>query len=217
MPSFYSAADQARRLALTPPEYHTGYPTLTAGDARLGGHPPYANHGHYLAYLEKDVPDYTDRFGRPPAYGPTATNTYHNQHQYQSQSQQPPLKATATASNASTAAHDAYYASRYGHRQRSYGPVAAPVLPSLRPNEPTAAAAAAAAAASRDHVRQSYPSLPEPTRTEPPKDDKPVGGVAAVLDYEMDQMAAFVAETAQRMYVTSLPAPCLRRRRRRRR
>ncbi|MCJ1310270.1 hypothetical protein MMC25_003932 [Agyrium rufum] len=40
---------------------------------------------------------------------------------------------------------------------------------------------------------------PAPVQT-PVKEEKPVGGVAAHLDYEMDQMADFVAEMAQGMY-----------------
>lgn len=43
----------------------------------------------------------------------------------------------------------------------------------------------------------------------PPKEEKAVGGVAAHLDYEMEQMASFVAEMAQGMYALYESRICL--------
>ncbi len=67
-----------------------------------------------------------------------------------------------------------------------YGPISAPLLPSIRVSDP-----------SEDYQalrsKQNQPAAQ-------PKEEKAIGGVAAYLDYEMDQMADFVAETAQGMY-----------------
>ena len=68
----------------------------------------------------------------------------------------------------------------------NFGPISAPLLPPIRVPDPS----------------DDYQTL-RSKRTQPaaqPKEEKAVGGVAAYLDYEMDQMADFVAETAQGMY-----------------
>jgi hypothetical protein len=69
----------------------------------------------------------------------------------------------------------------------THGPISAPLLPPIRVPDPST---------------DDYQSL-HSKRTQPaaqPKEEKAIGGVAAYLDYEMDQMADFVAETAQGMY-----------------
>lgn len=186
MPSFY-AADSAGRLPLTPPEYHPTYAISRTGDARLVSQMSYAAQPHLSAYPDKDPAEYADRYGRPPTYTATGPMMYPPM---QAPPQQPPPPPTGPV-------YDAYYPPGYGHRQQMYGPVAAPVLPSMCANEPVPTA-------TRDRLGSNYPSLPEPTTTttaaEPPKEEKHVGGVAAYLDYDMDQMVAFVAEMAQRMY-----------------
>jgi Cyclin len=69
--------------------------------------------------------------------------------------------------------------------QYQYGPVAAPILPPIRAQE------------SFDVVASQYSHAhPEPKQ----KEEKPTGGVAAHLDYDMDLMSSFVAEMAQGMY-----------------
>ena len=68
----------------------------------------------------------------------------------------------------------------------NFGPISAPLLPPIRVPDPS----------------DDYHTL-RSKRIQPaaqPKEEKAVGGVAAYLDYEMDQMADFVAETAQGMY-----------------
>ncbi len=55
--------------------------------------------------------------------------------------------------------------------------------------------------------QQTQPSQTNPVG--PPKDEKPVGGVAAHLDYEMDQMVDFVSESAHGMYELYLARICL--------
>ncbi len=166
----YYAGDPAGRYPLTPPEYHPAYTVTRAGDARLAPQLPYGAHSHLSAYPEKDG---ADRYGLPPGYAPSVSLRY-------------PHGAPTAAPT-----YDAHYPSRYGHRQSMYGPVAAPVLPSLRANEATA----------QDWAGPGFPSLPELANVvESAPEEKPVGGVAAHLDYEMEQMSAFVAEMAQRMY-----------------
>ena len=69
----------------------------------------------------------------------------------------------------------------------AYGPISAPLLPPIRVPDPS----------SDDYqTLRSKGTVPAAQ----PKEDKAIGGVAAHLDYEMDQMADFVAETAQGMY-----------------
>ncbi|KAL6718901.1 hypothetical protein ACLMJK_003136 [Lecanora helva] len=71
----------------------------------------------------------------------------------------------------------------------SYGHMAnAPLLPPIRvPNQ------------SLDECRQDPRSKHAPTMSHP-SEEKPTGGVAAHLDYEMEDMVNFVSETAQGMY-----------------
>ena len=69
----------------------------------------------------------------------------------------------------------------------AYAPANAPLLPPIHVPD-----------RSRDGHQH-----PRSKRTQPapqPKEEKPVGGVSAYLDYEMEQMADFVSEMAQGMY-----------------
>jgi Cyclin len=47
------------------------------------------------------------------------------------------------------------------------------------------------------------------TQHQQPKEEKAVGGVAAHLDYEMEEMASFVADMAQKMYDLMISGLCL--------
>lgn len=79
----------------------------------------------------------------------------------------------------------------------TYAAANAPLLPPIRVPD-------------RSH-REEYQHL-QSKRTQPskqPKEDKAVGGVAAHLDYEMEQMADFVAEMAQGMYALYESRICL--------
>ncbi|KAI9796241.1 MAG: hypothetical protein M1833_006410 [Piccolia ochrophora] len=88
---------------------------------------------------------------------------------------------------------------------RDYGPIAAPtqVLPQLMVPDILAYENASAA-----HGHPLPLSLP-PAPTQPPKteksEEKATGGVAAHLDYEMDQMTEFVADMAQSIVQPSSP------------
>lgn len=69
----------------------------------------------------------------------------------------------------------------------SYAAMGGSLLPPIRVAEPT----------NDEHQHQRF------SRTQavpPPKEEKATGGVAAHLDYEMDQMTNFVSEVAQGMY-----------------
>ena len=82
--------------------------------------------------------------------------------------------------------------SDYGsHPPSTYGgPVMNAKVPILPPIQP------------RERPVSEYQQVP-PKQTKvvvPPKEEKPVGGVAAHLDYEMEQMVDFVSESAQGMY-----------------
>lgn len=70
--------------------------------------------------------------------------------------------------------------------QNTYGPISAPLLPPM-------------------HCPDLLEELPNVRAKcvqpgQPPKEEKAIGGVAAYLDYEMEQMADFVSEMAQGMY-----------------
>ena len=82
--------------------------------------------------------------------------------------------------NAATARHD-----------YNYGPIGAPRLPSL-PSIHTLG--------NVTEKQMHRHSISQVTVREQPKEEKPTGGVAAHLDYEMDYMVDFVAEMAQGMY-----------------
>lgn len=77
--------------------------------------------------------------------------------------------------------HESYPASAYG---RSLTDIKIPMLPSIQPHERPI---------SEYHQAQAKQSKPAMQ----PKEEKPVGGVAAHLDYEMEQMVDFVSESAQ--------------------
>lgn len=74
---------------------------------------------------------------------------------------------------------------------------AGPILPPIRPSVQLPPMDSAIPPQYRRHQETA---LPQPEEQQRPKEEKPTGGVAAHLDYEMDQMADFVAEMAQGMY-----------------
>lgn len=78
---------------------------------------------------------------------------------------------------------------------QSFGNIAAPILPPII--DRSAGNVSQAQASHRDQQEQ------------PAKEEKAVGGVAAVLDYEMDQMTEYVAEMAQSMYALLSSNICL--------
>lgn len=69
----------------------------------------------------------------------------------------------------------------------AYAPANAPLLPPIQVPD-------------RSRDGHQHPRSKRTQPAPPPKDEKPVGGVSAHLDYEMEQMADFVSEMAQGMY-----------------
>ncbi|MCJ1276649.1 hypothetical protein MMC21_004456 [Puttea exsequens] len=81
---------------------------------------------------------------------------------------------------------------------RMYGNATVPMLPPIRIPERI----------HMDNYEQPARSKRVPTVGQT-KEDKPVGGVAAHLDYEMDDMVDFVSQTAQGMYDIYVSGICL--------
>ena len=79
---------------------------------------------------------------------------------------------------------------------KTYAPANAPLLPPIRVPD-------------RNHDDYQHLRSKRAQPVPPPKEDKAVGGVAAHLDYEMEQMANFVAEMAQGMYALYETRICL--------
>ncbi|MCJ1413584.1 hypothetical protein MMC19_007705 [Ptychographa xylographoides] len=78
----------------------------------------------------------------------------------------------------------------FAHRENAYGHVGAPVLPPIRIPE-------------RANIEQTLyqnTQSQHPAAQAQPKEEKVAGGVAAHLDYDMEQMVDFVSEMAQGMY-----------------
>ena len=81
------------------------------------------------------------------------------------------------------------YPASYAQHENIYGHVGAPVLPPIRVPD--------------RGIEQTYYQNTQVLRSQthaPPKEEKVAGGVAAHLDYDMEQMVDFVSEMAQGMY-----------------
>ncbi|MCJ1455342.1 hypothetical protein MMC28_005696 [Mycoblastus sanguinarius] len=89
------------------------------------------------------------------------------------------------------------YASQAGGSLNAYVPASGLLLPPLRVPD-----------RSLDDYQQQVRSKRAPTVPKP-KEEKPVGGVAAILDYEMEDMVDFVSETSQGMYDIFASKICL--------
>lgn len=93
-------------------------------------------------------------------------------------------------------AHSNYHIPSQGY-QSVYGITNAPVLPPIRVSE---------------RIADDYPHHIQSKRAQSgsePKEEKPMGGVAAHLDYEMDEMVNFVSETAHGLYESYASTICL--------
>lgn len=167
MPAFHSwgPSTQKARLPPTPPDYQTAYPTPTSA---ISDQSFYSSHSYPTRHGQSGR-DFIDRYSQAPAYAAQQVlNT------------QAPSRIPQPSS-----ARDFRQIPPYVQQistQYPYGPVAAPILPPIRVQEPL------------DIVASQFPQAhPEPKQ----KEDKPTGGVAAHLDYDMDLMSSFVAEMAQ--------------------
>ncbi len=113
--------------------------------------------------------EYNDRYQAPPAY--TA---------------QQPLASHVTRHGHAHASQEYPYPHPYPQQSSHYGyaAVGAPVLPPIRVTEPM------------DLFPTHYNQQHEESK---PKEDKPTGGVAQHLDYDMELMSCFVAEMSQKL------------------
>lgn len=92
------------------------------------------------------------------------------------------------------------FSTALGRRDNGYGSIGAPVLPPIRIPDNTM----------DNHVGRRQSILSSHAQAQvPPKEEKVAGGVAAHLDYEMEQMIDFVAEMAQGMYDLLASRLCL--------
>ncbi|EXJ82907.1 hypothetical protein A1O3_06723 [Capronia epimyces CBS 606.96] len=125
--------------------------------------------------------EYNDRYQPPPAY--TA---------------QQPLNGQGGRHGHAHTSREYPYSQSYGQHGNQYGftTASAPILPPIRVTEPL------------DPYSTHY--APQHTETKP-KEDKPTGGVAQHLDYDMDLMSNFVADMSQKLVTPeSAPTPQFR-------
>ncbi len=168
MPAFqtWGPMAQSTRLPPTPPEYHTAYATPTSA---ISDQSFYPGHGYQSRHGQSGR-DFIDRYSQAPAYNAQQSlNTQSRIAQTQSARDFRQMPAYVPQIPA----------------QYPYGPIAAPILPPIRVQEPL------------DAVPSQYAHAHPEVKH---KEEKPTGGVAAYLDYDMDLMSSFVAEMAQRMY-----------------
>ncbi|MCJ1282551.1 hypothetical protein MMC26_001874 [Xylographa opegraphella] len=81
------------------------------------------------------------------------------------------------------------YPASFAHQENVYGHVGAPVLPPIRVPD-----------RGIEHTYYRNTQVLHSQTHAPPKEEKVAGGVAAHLDYDMEQMVDFVSEMAQGMY-----------------
>lgn len=113
--------------------------------------------------------EFNDRYQPPPAY--TA---------------QPSLTGQVSRHGHAHATQEYPYPQSYQLPGSTYWPntIGAPILPPIRVTE------------TMDHFPPHYGTQATESK---PKDDKPTGGVAQHLDYDMDLMSSFVAEMSQKL------------------
>jgi hypothetical protein len=157
---------------------------------------------------EDGLPNYTTAIGAMPfqptayppgmgvrrqddLYDPYGHVAAHHQQVSQAMAFQQPTYYNAGASVPPSAPSTGYYR-----------PMLGPILPPIRSYEQSHPAVdqghRSNVQSSREHIDRS--------RAEP-KEEKPVGGVSAKLDYEMDDMTDFVAETSQAIITPNRPTP----------
>ncbi len=181
MPSFFPRT-LPRQMPLTPPDYLPGY-TATGCGGNQAGQLPYGVLTGTIARHEKHPYDHKEHYAQSTAFSGSAPMAYHQQ--------QPPSMPYNVGCDTMT------------HSKQLYGPIAAPVLPPIRVQERSVMDEAVA-----QHRQQQQQQLHSRTDQQP-REGKTVGGVAAYLDYEMDQMSEFVSEMAQGMYDLYVSRICL--------
>lgn len=164
----------------------------------LNGFPPTPPHVNYAGRMESDPAFYANN---PPAF----STRYNNANGGGSDYPQPQCYPNGAACQAPTLLPSQHCRDpsmlkpMNGAQQTAFGPVNPAnntILPPIRPS---------AKLPSMDHAvppqyRRQETAVQAEKPQQPPKEEKSTGGVAAHLDYDMDQMSDFVAEMAQGMY-----------------
>ncbi|KAI9771666.1 MAG: hypothetical protein M1840_001882 [Geoglossum simile] len=169
----------------TPPEYLPAYAAAGSGGMQVSQLPPYAAHPGMRIRHEKRGYEYMEPYDQAPSFVPPSMMYHH----------QPPAYPGAPPPG-------------LGHQNHMYGaPIAAPVLPPIRvPDRSVLDEVAIQHQHQHQHHQHHQDRV---SRPEQPKDEKPVGGVSAKLDYEMEQMSEYVAEMSQGMYALYVSRICL--------
>ena len=162
----------ASRLPPTPPEYN---PSFGIQDGMIHDMVNYPTQKQYPIRQVRNGTDFIEQFAPSSNFPPQAPLT------------------TVPSQSASRLSRDLSQVTPYVPQLPShsmYGSIAAPIIPPLRSQEPI-----------EDPLPPQYMVHDARVQAEhKQKEEKPLGGVAAHLDYEMDQMSDFVAEMAQGMY-----------------
>ncbi|KAL1971225.1 hypothetical protein VTN77DRAFT_177 [Rasamsonia byssochlamydoides] len=173
----------------------------------LHGLPPTPPHLHGSSRMENDQPFYlTGQSAFPPRYSQTGCEFIEQYSQATCFVKPAPMNIHTQAmpqmrNGRDMSGQQTLAQPQLGVSQAMYGPVAtAPVLPPIRSNVPLPPMDSAIPPQYR---RQDIHMQPE----QRPKEEKATGGVAAHLDYEMDQMSDFVAEMAQGIVYPGTPVP----------
>lgn len=93
--------------------------------------------------------------------------------------------------------------------QNYYEPASAPILPPLRMQERMAVEDDYRMRVQQEQRKQAVQQQQQQQQQTTQKEDKATGGVSAKLDYEMERMTNFVAESASGMYALHLSPICL--------
>lgn len=180
MPSFFPRT-LPRQMPLTPPDYLPGYTASACGGIPVNQIP----YGIPNGTTPRHAYDHKEVYGQPMAFsGPTPMASH--------QQQAPPMPYNVACDTLTRS-------------EQFYGPIAAPILPPIRVPE-RSAMEEVIPQHRRQRQQQHQQHAPNDQQ---PREEKAVGGVAAYLDYEMDQMSDFVSEMAQGMYELYVSRICL--------
>jgi hypothetical protein len=169
----------------------------------LHGLPPTPPHLHGSGKMEIDQPYYlTGQSAFPPRYSQNGCEFIEQYSQASCFVKPAPMNPHAPPmphirSGRDLAVQQTLSQAPMGGSKNVFGPlatapIAAPILPPIRSNVQLPPMDSAIPPQYRRHEHVQIEQRP--------KEDKPTGGVAAHLDYEMDQMSDFVTEMAQGMY-----------------
>lgn len=158
-----------------------------------------------------------------PGYDAHATRSaQYNQEPYLSQQAMPPRLDSAMGYNQYAqhpSSQQAAYQRASGYHSGQglppinsyYEPLGAPILPPLRIQDNRYTTEQDYRFCMQDqHVQAGIQAPAQQQQQQPaPKEEKATGGVSAKLDYEMERMTDFVAQSAQQMYALHLSGMCL--------